>query len=95
MRRARLVGEQLVAQGRPDLHLAHPGVGLGLPHAEPAAREIDVAPAQLEEFPDPEAREAERCEQRPPGDVPAVRAGLGVESAGGVEQRGDLAGRSR
>ena len=74
-----------------SVDLARPGVGLGLAHAQPAAGEVDVAPAQREQLAEAQAGEGERGEDRPPRQ-PAIATRLAVELAGGVEQRLDVLG---
>ncbi len=83
---------QLVAQRAPDLHLAPPGVGLGLPDVQPAAREVHVTPPQLAQLRDSQPGEHEHREHRAALDMPAILRRVAVQFARRVEQRPNLPG---
>jgi len=86
------VDGELVAEDRQQRHVTHAGIGLRSGDVQPAAGEIDVAPAQGHELTDPQAGECQRREQCAPRDVRAVVARFAVELPGGVEQSADLRG---
>jgi hypothetical protein len=89
---ARLEVRQLVPESRLHAHVAAASVGLGLPHPQPAAGQVDVAPAQREQLAQAQTGEDERGEDGPPVNVLAIAAGLGVQLARRGEQRLDVLG---
>jgi hypothetical protein len=58
-----LVRRQLLAKRRPNLDLPDTGRRLGVSYGDPSRREIDLAPAQLEQLADPQTRKNERGEK--------------------------------
>jgi len=85
------VGEQLVAQDREEVHGPLGGGGLDAADVERPARQVEVAPAEVERLPDAEPGEDEDGEERaPPRRRPASL--VAVEVPGGVEERGDVLG---
>lgn len=64
-----------------------------LRHAQPARREVDVAPSKVDRFADPQPGERQRREQHTTdARVRRPRSRFAVELAGGVEQWRDLVG---
>lgn len=66
----------------------HASVGLGLPHPDDAALEVYVAPMERAQLAETQAGEHEGREHRAAQAGPG--AGLSVELACAVEQRGDV-----
>nr|WP_228430577.1 hypothetical protein [Baekduia soli] len=94
-RDARLPSEQLVTQHRQDRHRPMPGRRLrvlDVADAQPARREVDIAPPQRERLADPQPRERQRRDQRPTQARVAIppRRRLTVHAARRVQQRDDV-----
>jgi hypothetical protein len=92
----RLERSQLVVQGSRQAHVACACIGLGIGDPQPTGGQVNVAPAQREQLPEPQPGERERCQHR--ATVHVAMEGMadrcpGVQLASGVEQRADLRGR--
>jgi hypothetical protein len=85
-----LVSLQLDFECRQQVNLASPGVGLGHRHAEPPCCEVHMPPPQRKRLADPEAREGQRHQQRPPRRCATVDPRVGVEFASCFKERFDL-----
>ncbi|HEX4036241.1 MAG TPA: hypothetical protein VHX66_17515 [Solirubrobacteraceae bacterium] len=88
--RAAPMGEQLVAQHSSHVDGARAGCGLCGADVKAAARQVDVAPAQRDQFADPKAAKSENREGRPATHVRAITARDVVKFTCGPEQCGDL-----
>jgi hypothetical protein len=76
--------QQVVAQHRAEVDLAHAGLGLGVRDVDRAVREIDVADFDPTELRVTQPGTGETGDDRPPCADPAARVLLGVVDRGGL-----------